>query len=147
MFTTHSKELAHIKSVCEWSTHRFGGKIVLFGSSAGAPFAGSVVDDVPSIVGLVVVGYTFGWLASIVFSGHFKHVTRSTKPKCFIMGTSDEFTTVSQLERAVKKCHGDVNDVILYDGVGHFELESDAYDEDIVSKVLAWILKYDLGAE
>lgn len=142
--TAHSKEVDQVVAVCGWVSSRFGGNIVLLGNSAGAPFAGSAVDRVSSVRGIVLVGYTFGWIASIAFSGHFQRILSSSKPKLFIMGDTDEFTTVSQLRAMVRKCRGSVNDIQIFDGVSHFQLESPAFDSDIASHVSKWLAKIDL---
>ena len=118
-------EVADVVSVCMYVKKELNRPIVLVGSSAGAAIAGSALDKMEEIVGYVGIGYTFGWVASWMFGGHFDGVIKSMKPKLFIMGTKDEFTTVSQLEKRIKSMHNCKMELI--DGVGHFELETRAY--------------------
>ena len=72
VLTNHRKELAQITAVCSWAADQFGGDVALFGSSAGAPMAGAVLPKLDVISRFVAVGYTFGWLSSIVFVTHPK---------------------------------------------------------------------------
>ncbi|KAF3637214.1 putative transcriptional regulator ATRX-like [Capsicum annuum] len=97
----------------------------------GAPIAGSAVDQVEQIVGYVSIGYPFGLLASVLFGRHHKNILKSPKPKLFIMGTQDGFTTVKQLNNKLRSSAGRV-ETHLIEGIGHFELEGPAYDSQMV---------------
>lgn len=94
---------------------------------AGAPIAGSAVDEVTEVKGYVALGYPFGMAASILFGRHNKPILQSTKPKLFIMGTTDGFTSVKQLEAKLKTAAGRA-EMKLVPGVGHFEMEGPQYD-------------------
>eukprot|EP00931_Biecheleriopsis_adriatica_P058934 TRINITY_DN35185_c0_g1_i2.p1 TRINITY_DN35185_c0_g1~~TRINITY_DN35185_c0_g1_i2.p1 ORF type:complete len:184 (+),score=47.16 TRINITY_DN35185_c0_g1_i2:52-603(+) len=96
--TGHGSEVDQVVAVCEWAAATFGGQVLLLGSSAGAPMAGSALDACRVVVGLATIGYTFGWMSSIAFGSHFSSVLQSQKPKLFIMGEADEFTSVEQLQ-------------------------------------------------
>jgi hypothetical protein len=80
----HKAEIAQVRAVCDWATQKFSARLLLLGSSAGAPVAGSALDCTDA-VGLVAIGYTFGKVAALGFRSHFKAVLRSHKPKLFIM--------------------------------------------------------------
>lgn len=83
-----------------------------------------------------VSGYTFGIMASILFRGHYNHITQCKKPKLFILGDADGFTSVKQLESYVTSCKGSCNlKKIVTGGIGHFELETPIYDQ----KICNWI--------
>ncbi len=87
--------------------------------------AGSSLDKVDEVIGYVGIGYTFGWVSSIVFGAHYGSILGSLKHKLFIMGTRDQFTSVSQLKERLKGVkHADME---LVDGVNHFQLESSKY--------------------
>lgn len=149
MYTNHKKEVQQITRICNWAHEKFSSDIVLLGSSAGAPQAGSALDTSRYIVGLVCVGYTFGWLASIAFGRHFASVLRSDKPKLFIMGEKDEFTSPKQLRNMMNRAKqhrqgeegggGGSRDCIIVPNCGHFELESPAYDDYVAQCVIDWI--------
>jgi hypothetical protein len=130
----HYHEVNHIVEVVEWtySQYHIGDNIkeakhlVLLGSSAGAPYAGSAMEKVQQkhhqakISAFIAVGYTFGNFAWLGFGRHFSSVVGSSTSsfcgsassstqdvniahKLFIMGENDEFTSVDQLERMVAK--------------------------------------------
>ena len=105
---------------------------------AGAPIAGSAVDKVEEVVGYVSLGYPFGLTASILFGRHHKAILQSPKPKLFVMGTKDGFTSVKQLESKLKNAAGN-NQTHLIEGVSHFQMEGPAYDEQMVNLILQFI--------
>ncbi|KAL3347210.1 hypothetical protein AABB24_021076 [Solanum stoloniferum] len=136
---TGFKEIKDVVAVCKWGCENLSvNKILLVGSSAGAPIAGSAVDQVEQIVGYVSIGYPFGLLASVLFGRHHKNVLKSPKPKLFIMGTQDGFTTVKQLNNKLRSAAGRV-ETHLIEGIGHFELESPAYDSQMVIFIAEFI--------
>ena len=100
----------------------------------GAPIAGSAVDKALGVVAYVALGYPFGRLASILFGRHNKAILESTKPKLFVMGTNDGFTSVKQLESKLKSAAGRV-EMHLVPNVGHFQMEGPAYDEMMASLI------------
>lgn len=104
----------------------------------GAPIAGSAVNQVEQIVGYVSIGYPFGLLASILFGQHHKNVLKSPKPKLFIMGTQDGFTSIKQLNNKLKCAAGRVEKHLI-EGIGHFELEGPAYDSHMVNLIVEFI--------
>ncbi|KAJ8638112.1 hypothetical protein MRB53_012379 [Persea americana] len=106
---TGSSEILDVIAVCRWAVENTGAdRILLVGSSAGAPIAGSAVDQVKEVVGYVSLGYPFGLTASILFGRHHKAILQSIKPKLFVMGTKDGFTSVKQLESKLKSAAGRV---------------------------------------
>jgi len=141
VLSNHSSEVGQVVDVCEWALTTFpDSKVLLLGSSAGAPQAGSALDKVPGIVGYAAVGYTFGWLSSIAFGRHFDALLKSSKPRLLIMGDRDEFTSESQLRSMLQKVKSDTPcESVIYPGCGHFELESPSYDGRVSRTVLEWI--------
>jgi pimeloyl-ACP methyl ester carboxylesterase len=137
VITAHRSEVSQVRAVCSWAQVTFGGRTLLLGSSAGAPVAGSALDGTDA-VGLVAIGYTFGMLAAFGFRSHFGAVLRSVKPKLFIMGARDEFTSPAQLHTKVGKAQGR-NKLHIFEGVGHFELEQQGYDDQICERIVAWV--------
>uniref|UniRef100_A0A0D6R8A9 KANL3/Tex30 alpha/beta hydrolase-like domain-containing protein n=1 Tax=Araucaria cunninghamii TaxID=56994 RepID=A0A0D6R8A9_ARACU len=137
---TGSSEIHDVVCVCNWvSRYLSAQKILLVGSSAGAPIAGSAVDQVDQIEGYVSLGYPFGMLASILFGRHHKAILQSPKSKLFVMGTCDGFTSVKQLEENLKMAAGR-NEIHLIPGAGHFQMEGPAYDQqmaDLIDKFAA----------
>ncbi|KAL0919413.1 hypothetical protein M5K25_011507 [Dendrobium thyrsiflorum] len=132
-------EIGDVVAVCKWVSDTLSPRgIVLVGSSAGAPIAGSAVDKIEQVVGYVSLGYPFGWTASILFGRHHESILRSQKPKLFIMGTKDGFTSVKQLKNKLKSAAGRVETHLL-EGVGHFQMEGPAYDAQMVDLIIKFI--------
>lgn len=104
----------------------------------GAPIAGSAVDLIEQVIGYVSIGYPFGMTASILFGRHHKAILQSPKPKLFIMGTQDGFTSVKQLKNKLSSAPGRV-ETHLIDGVGHFQMEGPAYDAQMVDLIVKFI--------
>lgn len=104
----------------------------------GAPIAGSAVDQVEEVVGYVSLGYPFGLTASILFGRHHKAILKSPKPKLFVMGTRDGFTSVKQLENKLKSAAGRV-ETRLIEGASHFQMEGPAYDSQMANLIVKFI--------
>lgn len=87
------------------------------------------------VVGYVALGYPFGMLASVLFGRHNKPILASEKPKLFVMGTNDGFTSVKQLEAKLKMAAGR-NETRLVPGAGHFEMEGPQFDRQMADYVV-----------
>ncbi|XP_019428772.1 PREDICTED: uncharacterized protein LOC109336555 [Lupinus angustifolius] len=132
-------EVKDVVAVCNWVCHHLSlNRILLVGSFSGAPIAGSAVDQIEQIIGYVSIGYPFGMAASILFGRHHKAILQSPKPKLFIMGTQDGFTSVNQLKNKLKSAAGRV-ETHLIDGVGHFQMEGPSYDAHMVDLIIKFI--------
>ena len=79
VLSNHRAEVSQVEAICRWANKKWGHSIVLFGSSAGAPIAGTVLPKVDEITSYVGVGYTFGRLASVAFGRHFGAILACTK--------------------------------------------------------------------
>lgn len=132
-------EIQDVIAVCKWVSDTLSPDgIVLVGSSAGAPIAGSAVDKIDQVVGYASLGYPFGLTASILFGRHHEAILRSEKPKLFVMGTKDGFTSVKQLQNKLKSAAGRV-ETHLIEGVGHFQMEGPAYDAQMVDLISTFV--------
>ena len=168
----HYREVNHITEIVEWAFEHYHKNdasdqhMVLLGSSAGAPFAGSAMAKIQQrqqakIAAFIAVGYTFGKLASLGFGRHFSSVVGNSAstfcgssslatevegeapPQYFLMGENDEFTSVDQLDSMVARMKS-VNptrkvDIEIVPRVGHFQLESPSYDSFVSDKVVQWL--------
>lgn len=83
----------------------------------------------------MALGYPFGMLASVLFGRHNKPILASEKPKLFVMGTNDGFTSVKQLEAKLKTAAGR-NETRLVPGAGHFEMEGPEFDRQMADYVV-----------
>lgn len=136
---TGFSEVADVVAVCKWASQNLPSKrVLLVGSSAGAPIAGSAVDQVDEVVGYVSLGYPFGWTASILFGRHHKAILQSPKPKLFIMGTKDGFTSVKQLANKIKSAVGRA-ETHLVEGASHFQLEGPSFDTEMANLIVTFI--------
>ncbi|KAE8714973.1 transcriptional regulator ATRX-like [Hibiscus syriacus] len=71
-------EVADVFAVCNWVSQKISShNILLLGSSAGVPIAGSAVDQLEHVVGYVSQGYPFGMMASILFGRHHNAILQS----------------------------------------------------------------------
>jgi len=116
---------------------------VLIGSSAGAAIAGSCLDYSKRIKGYMGIGYTFGRISSLIFSCHYDAIMRSVKPKLFIMGSEDEFTSVVQLQTRVKEMKSACIEIV--ETANHFQLETRMHSQAISEIMYKFISKIQSG--
>ncbi|CAJ1977800.1 unnamed protein product [Sphenostylis stenocarpa] len=132
-------EIKDVVAVCNWLSNTSSlSRFLLVGSSAGAPIAGSAVDQIEKVIGYVSIGYPFGIAASILFGRHHKAILQSPKPKLFIMGTQDGFTSVKQLRNKLNSAAGRA-ETHLIDGVGHFQMEGPGFDAELVDLIIKFV--------
>ncbi|KAL2567683.1 hypothetical protein AAZV13_18G018550 [Glycine max] len=66
--STGFSQVKDVVAVCNCLSNTFSlPRILLLGSSAGAPIAGSAVDQIEQVIGYVSIGYPLGMTASILF--------------------------------------------------------------------------------
>ncbi|CDJ38932.1 hypothetical protein, conserved [Eimeria tenella] len=139
---TGHKETQDVVDVCSWCVKNLQAQsIVIVGSSAGAPIGGSAVDQLQEIRGYVGIGYVFGSLASLLFGGHYKKIIQSQKPKLFIHGDGDGFTSTSTFMNYFKSAE-EPKEMRVIPNVGHFEMEGPAYDSYMATQIVDFINKY-----
>ncbi|CDY42282.1 BnaC02g08880D [Brassica napus] len=132
-------EVKDVIAVCRWLVQEFEvDRILLVGSSAGKVSMRSAVEQVEQVVGYVSLGYPFGLLASVLFGRHHKAILSSLKPKLFVMGTRDGFTSVSQLKKKLKSAAGST-ETHLIEGVSHFQMEGPEYDSQMADVICNFI--------
>lgn len=154
ILSAHSHEVQQTVDVVNFVSEKYGpDNVVLLGSSAGAPIAGTAMARLRKnggeVAAYVAVGYTFGNFATLGFGRHFSSVVGNSAgegvspPKLYIMGERDEFTSVDQLEKMAKKmkANGHHVDMKIVADVGHFELESSSYDSLQAKMILDWLEK------
>lgn len=79
VLTKHAAEASQLLAVCEWARDRWSKELVLLGSSAGAPIAGTVLPKLEAVSRFVAVGYPWGWLSSIGFGRHYNALRACAK--------------------------------------------------------------------
>ncbi|KFH10736.1 esterase/lipase/thioesterase domain-containing protein [Toxoplasma gondii MAS] len=139
---TGSSEVKDTVAVCEWAKNNLDARtIFLIGTSAGAAISGSAVPLVPEVKGWVGIGYTFGFFASLLFSRHFQSILESPKPKLFIHGGGDGFTSTSTFEHFFTKA-AEPKEKLIVEDVGHFDLEGPDYDPLLCDVIFQFIEKF-----
>ncbi len=136
-YTCHA-EIEDVIAACDFALTDLAAKqLVVIGSSAGAAIAGSMIDAMDAVVAYVGIGYTFGWASSLIFGSHFKAVLTSPKPKLFIMGDNDGFTSVKQLETRLR----DVSnaETMIVGHCGHFDLENASRVDEICIRISKFV--------
>jgi alpha/beta superfamily hydrolase len=138
ILSAHSAEVTQVTAVARWAASTFGDPVVLLGSSAGAPIAGTALASLPDAIGYIAISYTWGGVAMLAFGRHYRPLYGCPQPKLFLMSEKDEFTAPTTLQRHVGRVAGD-NEVVIVPGIGHFELEHPAYDGYVAGRVVGWI--------
>ncbi|CDI86767.1 hypothetical protein, conserved [Eimeria praecox] len=139
---TGHKETEDVVAACSWCVKYLKAQnIVIVGSSAGAPIGGSAVEQLQEIRGYVGIGYVFGLAASVLFRGHYKKILQSSKPKLFIHGDEDGFTSTSTFISYFNSAEKPKEKRII-PMVGHFEMEGPAYDSFMATEIVKFIDKY-----
>lgn len=78
-----------------------------------------------------------------MFGSHFEAIMKSVKPKLFIMGSEDEFTSTKQLESRVKDMKCARAEILA--NVNHFGLESTVYAEQVSDSIIKFIRMVETG--
>lgn len=73
----------------------------------------------------------------MVLGSHYDAILSSEKPKLFIMGGEDGFTSVSQLEARLKATKN--AKMVIIPGVGHFALETPKYAAETSRHIVSFI--------
>mmetsp|Transcript_16336 Transcript_16336/g.21598 ORF Transcript_16336/g.21598 Transcript_16336/m.21598 type:complete len:236 (+) Transcript_16336:219-926(+) len=139
------EEIDDVVRISEWVSEKLSKKVVIVASSAGASTGGSALDRLDCISGAILIGYTFGFWASVLFGRHFKNVLESEKPKRFIMGTKDEFTGVKTFQKYYARCKSPKSQALVQ-GVGHFELEGPNFDQYMIDTIIQFINEYAISS-
>lgn len=139
---TGHKETQDVVAACSWCVKQLqASNILIVGSSAGAPIGGSAVDQLPEIRGFVGIGYVFGTLASILFGGHYKNILKSRKPKLFIHGGDDGFTSTAAFKSYFETAQ-EPKEMQIIENVGHFEMEGPSFDSYMANQIVEFVDRY-----
>jgi uncharacterized protein len=144
---TNQNELLDVQTVVDYALQSTNKNIFLVGSSGGAPLAGSTLEYSDRIMGGLFVGYVWGFWASILFGWAYSSLQNSPKPKLFVVGTKDEFTSMSQYEERIGRLSGPINEMRIIEGKNHFEIEAPVYDQQIADWIGEFLSKISLQCE
>lgn len=115
-------EVADVVAVAAWVREELQRDVWILGVSAGGPVGAGAIDALECIRGYMSVAYTFGLVTTLLFAPQTVRVLGSAKPKLFIMGNHDMFTSLA----AFRLCMGVARrprSAVLVPGAGHFDLE------------------------
>lgn len=125
-FVSGCAEVSDVLTVAHWVKETLSRDVWLVGVSAGGPIAGAALSRLPFARGYVGIAHTFGLVTTLIFFCNTARLLVSRKPKLFIMGTSDTFTSVAvfysqmALMRRPREWH-------IEPGAGHFDIELRPY--------------------
>ncbi|CAM9341293.1 unnamed protein product, partial [Ectocarpus fasciculatus] len=130
---TNLAELEDVKAVIDHIVREMNKDVVIVGSSGGAALAGATLDYSDRVRGGMLIGYTWGWWASFLFGWAFPAIEASNKPKLFIVGDNDQFTSMELYKKKINLLPGPVNEMKLIPGQDHFQIEGSEYDDCVIS--------------
>ena len=136
-------EVSDVVAVAQWVRDELQRDVWLVGVSAGGPVAGSALGKLPCIRGYIGIAYTFGIGASLLFFPHHR-VLLSPKPKLFIQGTKDIFTSVATFKIATGLARAPCTAHVV-GGTGHFDLEYSPYSALHAELIAAFVDTGGLG--
>lgn len=139
---TNSAEVEDLKAVINYCTENSNKDIFLVGSSAGASIVGATIDYSHRVTGAAFIGYVWGFWTSFLFSWGYEAIKNSVKPKLFIIGDKDEFTSLSTYRTRIDELGGEVNEIKNIEGKNHFEIESPVYDREVACWISDFISLY-----
>ncbi|MHA1647641.1 MAG: alpha/beta hydrolase, partial [Promethearchaeota archaeon] len=102
-------------SVCKFLLNgEFGIKrILIIGYSFGATIAASVASEFDEIIGYIAISYPFSFIPQFI------SYAKVNKPKFFIIGDRDDFTTLEVFQKEYKEMP-EPKDIKIFSGVDHF---------------------------
>ena len=122
LIPTSSNATFAVVTICNWVTETLGRDTYILGVSAGGPIGIGALDTLPSIRGYTSVACTLGVATNILFGPRVLSGLLSRKPKLFIMGTNDIFTSVASYKLCMRLARHP-RTAVLVPGAGHFDLE------------------------
>lgn len=136
---TNKDELNDVLAVLRLIEESTSKNILVVGSSGGAPLAGAVLDSSKRVIGGLFIGYTWGFWTSLIFGWAYASIQRSNKPKLFVVGTNDEFTTMNQYASRIAALSGTINEMRVIEGKNHFEIEAPQYDTLMAKYIIEFL--------
>ena len=115
-------EVSDVVRVCAWVRDELRRDTWICGVSAGGPVGAGAVDQLECIRGYTSIAYTLGLVTSLLFLPQTLRVVFSDKPKLFIMGGRDMFTSIAAFKLWMAVARAPTTAVLVPDA-GHFDLE------------------------
>ena len=112
-------ESSDVVTVCRWVKETLGRDTWIAGVSAGGPVGGGAVDALDCIRGYTSVAYVLGLVTTILFLPQTVRLMCSPKPKLFILGNEDVFTSAMVFKMMMALTRRPRTPVLV-PGAGHF---------------------------
>ncbi|MHA1856254.1 MAG: dienelactone hydrolase family protein, partial [Promethearchaeota archaeon] len=106
-------------------------KLLIIGYSFGATIGASIADEFDEIIGYVAISYPFSLIPQFISQAYVN------KPKFFIMGENDDFTSLPILKKEYEKIP-EPKDIRIFKGIDHFWSES---EEILANAIFEWFKK------
>lgn len=103
-------------------------KILLAGYSFGATIVGSIADRLPQIVGYIAISYPFTLIPQFVKEA------RSMKPKLFVIGDQDDFTSLEDFNKGVFSIPEPKSIKIM----AHMDHFWNGYEDKLIKEIENW---------
>jgi hypothetical protein len=124
------------KAVCKYIVEKYKvDKIIILGYSCGSAIMSGIADEIEQVDSFAAISYPKGWWASWIFGGHYSHIGK--KPKFFILGTQDQFASVSSFTKWYDTL-AEPKELQIIQDADHFWFGT----EDVIIKhIQPWLLK------
>ncbi len=124
-------------------------KFVVFGMSAGACIGSSAAVRDKRVSSFIGIGYTLGWLASVIFSKHQKSLRALQIPSLLVQGEWDCFTSVGQLKAFASTMTKSPQISYVFSFIatsfriikqaGHFDIQAGTKLQELVDHVITFL--------
>ena len=115
-------------TIAQWVKEELGRDTWILGVSAGGPVGAGAVGALKSIRGYTSVAYTLGLVTTLLFLPQTLRILLSPKPKLFILGNHDIFTSTAMYKLMMWLCRKP-RTAVLVPNAGHFDLEYSPYSK------------------
>ncbi|KAN0028954.1 hypothetical protein ACTFIV_010822 [Dictyostelium citrinum] len=117
--------------------------VIIVGYSYGSVIGSSIADTHDSVKAFSSISYPFGPLTLMLLGSLLKYALNSPKPKLFLTGDSDNFTSVSTFKKRMSEFKHSTNlETKIFDGdVDHFY---GGNERNLAKEISKWIIKVSL---
>ncbi|KYQ89577.1 hypothetical protein DLAC_09533 [Tieghemostelium lacteum] len=111
-------------------------RVIMIGYSYGSVIAGSVIDEIPEVIAYTAISYPFGPLTFMLLGPLLQSTLDSLKPKFFVTGDQDNFTSTSTFKKRLSQMKGEDITFKIIPNLDHFYGGS---ENKLSREILKWI--------